>query len=137
MSKIKCPYCNQTYDVDSALIGQKMRCSNCNEVFIALDEMPSSNSTSNQRSNLLTNILLIIVIVFLSVFSLQLFKINKILSYKSNPILGYKIINYTWEKPYDMQTEFKNAFDEGYEPVGYVCQNSIKGGFFLFVKRAQ
>ena len=137
MQKIKCPHCNQTYDVDSTLIGQKMRCSNCNEVFIALDVMPSSNDTSNKTSNLLTNVLLIIVIVLLSVFCLQLFKIDEKISYKSNPIIGYKMINYTWEEPYEMQKEFKNALDEGYEPVGYVCQNSIKGGFFLFVNRAK
>ena len=34
-----------------------------------------------------------------------------------------------------MEREFEKAIDEGYEPAGYVCQNSIKGGFFLFVKR--
>ena len=133
MPKIKCPHCNQTYDVDTSLIGHKMCCSNCREDFTALVTTHSSNHTSN----LLTNVLLFIVIVFLSILSLQILTINESLSYKPNPILGYKMISYTWEEPHEMQKEFKNALDEGYEPVGYVCQNSIKGGFFLFVKRAK
>ena len=59
------------------------------------------------------------------------------LSSKSNPIKGYKLINYTWDYPALMESEFRDALNAGYEPVGYVCQNSIKGGFFLFVKRAK
>ena len=57
------------------------------------------------------------------------------MSPKSNPIVGYKLIDYTWEYQSLMDLQFKNAIKEGYEPVGYVCQNSIKGGFFLFIKR--
>ena len=56
---------------------------------------------------------------------------------KSNRIVDCKIINYTWEYSYSMEKEFKDAIAAGYEPVGYLCQNSIKGGFFLFVKRAK
>ena len=66
MPKTKCPHCNQTYDVDSSLIGQKMCCSNCSEVFTALIAMPSSN----HMSNLLTNVLLFIVIVFKTLVNL-------------------------------------------------------------------
>ncbi len=56
---------------------------------------------------------------------------------RGNRIVGYKIINYTWEYSYSMDSEFKEAIEAGYEPVGYICQNGIKGGFFLFVKRAK
>ena len=56
---------------------------------------------------------------------------------KSNRIVGYKLIDYTWEYSALMENEFRTAIEAGYEPVGYVCQNSIKGGFFLFVKRAK
>ena len=59
------------------------------------------------------------------------------ISRRSNSIVGYKLINYTWEYSALMEMEFRNAIEEGYEPVGYVCQNSLKGGFFLFVKRSK
>ena len=53
------------------------------------------------------------------------------------PVAEYKIIDYTWEYPASMNIEFKQALAAGFEPAGYVCQNSIKGGMFLFVKRAK
>lgn len=56
-------------------------------------------------------------------------------SYK--PVTEYKIINYTWEYSALMESEFKNALAAGFEPAGYLCQNSIKGGMFLFVKRGK
>lgn len=56
-------------------------------------------------------------------------------SYK--PVTAYKIINYTWEYSSLMESEFRKALDAGFEPAGYLCQNSIKGGMFLFVKRAK
>ncbi len=52
-------------------------------------------------------------------------------------IIDYKLINYTWEYPSLMESEFRTAITAGYEPAGYVCQNSLKGGFFLFVKRSK
>ena len=57
------------------------------------------------------------------------------LSPKDNPIISTKLIDYTWEYPTLMKAEFDDAVQAGYEPAGYVCQNSIKGGFFLFIKR--
>lgn len=111
---------------------------------------------SGKLSLILTNVLLLIVAIILG---LQMFRTDKqvealseqltnihrqmtsingqleTMSHKSNPIVGYKIINYTWEYSYSMEAEFRNAIKEGYEPVGYVCQNSLKGGFFLFIKR--
>ena len=53
------------------------------------------------------------------------------------PVTGYKIINYTWEYSALMEREFREALSAGFEPAGYLCQNSIKGGMFLFVKRAK
>ena len=39
MPTIICPYCNQTYEIESAVIGQKARCAFCNETFVAIPEM--------------------------------------------------------------------------------------------------
>jgi predicted Zn finger-like uncharacterized protein len=47
MSTIVCPYCNQTYKIDSNIIGQKVRCAVCNEPFIALEpETPVPQETT-------------------------------------------------------------------------------------------
>lgn len=54
-----------------------------------------------------------------------------------NRIIDCKLISYTWEYPSLMENEFRAAILDGYEPAGYVCQNSIKGGFFLLVKRSK
>ena len=35
MPRIYCPFCNQYYDVESSVIGQKVRCAVCNEKFYA------------------------------------------------------------------------------------------------------
>lgn len=35
MPMIRCPVCNQTYDVESSLIGQIVRCAVCNKSFVA------------------------------------------------------------------------------------------------------
>ena len=37
MPTINCPFCNQTYEVEPNVIGQKVRCAVCNEPFIALE----------------------------------------------------------------------------------------------------
>jgi len=100
----------------------------------------------------LTNVLLIAIAVLLVVLCTGMFKTNKqmsrtdeqmseisdkldALSTKSNPITGYKLVDYTWEYPSLMEMEFRNAIDEGYEPAGLISLNSLKGGIFLFVKR--
>lgn len=36
MPIINCPNCNQMYDVNSSIIGQKVHCAICNETFIAM-----------------------------------------------------------------------------------------------------
>jgi len=47
MPTINCPYCNQTYDVEANVIGQKVRCAVCNEPFIALEsEIPIPQETT-------------------------------------------------------------------------------------------
>ena len=36
MPTINCPYCNQLYEVESDIVGQEVRCANCNETFIVM-----------------------------------------------------------------------------------------------------
>ena len=40
MPTINCPYCQQSYDIESDIIGQKVRCAVCNESFIATEPEP-------------------------------------------------------------------------------------------------
>lgn len=82
--------------------------------------------------------LVIVMAILMGIMCLLMMNINsklEALSPKDNPIVETKLINYTWDMPYTMENEFSTAVREGFEPAGYVCQNSIKGGFFLFVKR--
>ena len=47
MAMIRCPVCNQTYDVESIIIGHNVRCAVCNEPFIALEsEIPIPQETT-------------------------------------------------------------------------------------------
>lgn len=110
-------------------------------------EGKSMSAQTNRPVNVFIKLFMVAIVGLLVVMVGQMIKMNdklesmshklESMSYKSNPIIGFKIINYTWEYQYTMDAEFKEALDAGYEPVGYVCQNSIKGGFFLFVKRAR
>lgn len=82
--------------------------------------------------------LMILMVIMMGIMCLLMMNINSkldALSPKDNPIISTKLIDYTWEYPALMKGEFDKAIGDGYEPAGYVCQNSIKGGFFLFVKR--
>ena len=38
MPTMKCPYCNQIYEIDSVVIGQKVRCAICKETFVVVQE---------------------------------------------------------------------------------------------------
>ena len=38
MPTIRCPVCNQTYDVESIIIGQNVRCAVCNKTFVAMPQ---------------------------------------------------------------------------------------------------
>ena len=38
MAMIRCPVCNQTYDVESIIIGQNVRCAVCNKTFVAMPQ---------------------------------------------------------------------------------------------------
>lgn len=82
--------------------------------------------------------LVIVMAILMGIMCLLMMNINsklEALSPKDNPIVETKLINYTWDMPYTMESEFSTAVREGFEPAGYVCQNGIRGGFFLFVKR--
>jgi hypothetical protein len=110
-------------------------------------EGKSMTAQTNRPINVFIQLFMVAIVCLLVVMVSQMNKMNdklgsmshelESMSHKSNPIIGYKIINYTWEYQYTMEAEFKETLEAGYEPVGYVCQNSLKGGFFLFVKRAK
>ena len=40
MPTINCPFCQQSYDIETDIIGQKVRCAVCNESFIATEPEP-------------------------------------------------------------------------------------------------
>ena len=50
MPTINCPYCNQTYDVEANVIGQKVQCAICNETFVAQQNTESSSQKEEHSS---------------------------------------------------------------------------------------
>lgn len=102
---------------------------------VHISEIASSSTTSEIK---ILKVLLIVMVIIMGIMCILMMNMNAKLdamSPKDNPITDCRLINYTWEYPALMQGEFDDAIRAGYEPAGYVCQNSIKGGFFLFVKR--
>ena len=48
MPKINCPFCNQSYDVEPEIIGQKVQCAVCKEPFVALQQEASNPQVEQQ-----------------------------------------------------------------------------------------
>ena len=148
--QVQCSKCGKAFTVTSKLLNTNLPM----QAQSSAKTQPNEDIASSRKSssNTFIKVLFFLITVLLFILGLLITRLTNIaeqhlrqtseintkleaLSLKSNPIISYKLINYTWEYQYSMEDEFKKALDAGYEPVGYVCQNSIKGGFFLFVKR--
>lgn len=85
--------------------------------------------------------LLIVIILFIHFITVPAFlqnigdHLNKLADNIPGQITDNRIISYTWEEFGEMESKVRNALDAGYEPAGFMCNNSLKGGLFLFVKR--
>ncbi|MBO5822749.1 MAG: hypothetical protein J6R86_07040 [Lentisphaeria bacterium] len=62
-------------------------------------------------------------------------QVNNLAKNIPGQITDKRIISYTWEEYGEMKDKVRNALEDGYEPAGFMCNNRLKGGLFLFVKR--
>lgn len=76
--------------------------------------------------------------------SAQLIVVNEqLVKLIDNPIESIDVMNYSWGGDNEMEQAVNYAgmlkdiaerINDGYTPYGYLCQNGIRGGMFLFVK---
>ena len=90
---------------------------------------------TNRTLNLFILFSVFIMIVILALVHYNFRDIHNDIKRFSDTPTDHKIISYTWENFYEMEAEVKKALNSGYSPAGFMCNNSIKGGFFLFVRR--